>query len=233
VTIRKEECLDLPEKQYVRRPVNLTPDQKRHYERMKSDMLAELDDGTVVEAADAIVRMGKLQQITCGQLIDAEGEIHDLPTNRLAVTRDVIEESGGRAIVWCRFRRDITRLEEFLGAQFRVGTYFGDTPSDERRRLVQPGAVDVLVANPASAGTGLNLTHFDTCIYYSNSFSASDRWQSEDRIHRIGQKNRCLYVDLVGRGTIDHAILASLSRKRDTADLLRSPIDMLRAVVAT
>ena len=41
-------------------------------------------------------------------------------------------------------------------------------------------------AHPASSGTGLTLTASPTIFYYSNTFNADDRIQSEDRIHRMG-----------------------------------------------
>jgi len=43
------------------------------------------------------------------------------------------------------------------------------------------------------------------------------RLQSEDRAHRIGQKNRVTYIDLVSPDTIDEKILQALRSKIDLA----------------
>ena len=55
-------------------------------------------------------------------------------------------------------------------------------------------------------------------IYYSNSYDLEKRIQSEDRAHRIGQKNKVLYIDLVAKGTVDEKIIQSLRNKVNIAN---------------
>jgi SNF2 family DNA or RNA helicase len=50
-------------------------------------------------------------------------------------------------------------------------------------------------------------------IYYANDFNLETRIQSEDRAHRIGQKNNVTYIDLVTEGTIDERIVKALQDK--------------------
>jgi SNF2 family DNA or RNA helicase len=54
-------------------------------------------------------------------------------------------------------------------------------------------------------------------IYFSNSFDLAVRMQSEDRAHRIGQRNTVTYVDLISEGTIDEKIVKALRGKMDVA----------------
>ena len=56
-----------------------------------------------------------------------------------------------------------------------------------------------------------------TVIYFSNSYDLEIRLQSEDRAHRIGQKDNVTYVDLVSPGTIDERILTALRDKINIA----------------
>ena len=60
-----------------------------------------------------------------------------------------------------------------------------------------------------------------TVIYYSNSFNAGERWQSEDRTHRHGTTKHVVYYDLIakGRGSIDRRILGNLRNKKNLSDL--------------
>lgn len=225
--VLKKDCLDLPPKIYMRREVELTPEQRKAYESMRDNLVVELNE-SVVEVEHALVSLTKLQQILCGFMYDNENVLHEIKSNRITSAVEAARESGS-GIIWARFRYDIMELEKALSKEgFRVGTYFGDTPEEERQRLRKPGEVDWLVANPASAGTGLNLTHFNTAIYYSNSFNAIERWQSEDRIHRAGQTSPCTYVDLYVPGTIDDAITRSLGRKKEVSDMI---IDRVEALV--
>ena len=77
------------------------------------------------------------------------------------------------------------------------------------------------MANPSTAGTGLNLQRSTLHYYYSNSFKAEDRWQSEDRTHRGGQTKTCLYKDVYCKGTIDDIIKKSNDDKKDLAELFK------------
>ena len=69
------------------------------------------------------------------------------------------------------------------------------------------------VANPSTGGYGLTLTAATLVIYYSNSFDAEHRLQSEERAHRIGQTQKVTYVDLITEGTVDEKIVLSLKSK--------------------
>jgi SNF2 family DNA or RNA helicase len=98
--------------------------------------------------------------------------------------------------------------------------YDGAVDEDGRlaaRRRFQDGDARWFVGNPACAGTGLTLTAAATVVYYSNSFNLEHRLQSEDRAHRIGQRNAVRYVDLVAKGTVDSKIVAALRDKLDVA----------------
>jgi SNF2 family DNA or RNA helicase len=41
--------------------------------------------------------------------------------------------------------------------------------------------------------------------------------QSEDRAHRLGQKGTVVYIDIVAKGTLDEAIMKSLTSKGQIA----------------
>ena len=71
------------------------------------------------------------------------------------------------------------------------------------------------IGNPSTAGYGLTLTEANTVIYYANDFNLETRIQSEDRCHRIGQKNPVTYIDLITENTIDERIVIALRNKID------------------
>ena len=54
-------------------------------------------------------------------------------------------------------------------------------------------------------------------IYYSNNYDLEKRIQSEDRAHRIGQKNPVLYIDMMSKGTVDEKIIKALKNKVNIA----------------
>ena len=61
----------------------------------------------------------------------------------------------------------------------------------------------------------MTLTEANTVIYYANDFNLETRIQSEDRCHRIGQKNPVTYIDLITNDTIDETIVKALRNKID------------------
>ena len=67
---------------------------------------------------------------------------------------------------------------------------------------------------------GITLTAARNIIYFSNSFDLAVRTQSEDRAHRIGQKNNVTYIDFICEGTIDERIVKALRNKMDIASVV-------------
>ena len=61
------------------------------------------------------------------------------------------------------------------------------------------------------------MTAAETVFYFSNDFNLETRLQSEDRAHRIGQKNNVTYIDLVTDGTVEEKILKALRNKINIA----------------
>jgi len=222
--VRKEDCLDLPDKVYLRREVELTPEQKSVYETMKRAAIAELE-GSVISASTVLTQLLRLQQICSGFVNTDDGTFKELPSNKLQELMDVIEETDGKVIIWANFTHNITSIAAALAQAYgdqSVATYYGDTASDERQRIVErfqdpASPLRFFVGQPRTGGYGLTLTEARTVIYYSNGFDLEVRLQSEDRAHRIGQRSNVTYVDIVVPGTVDEKILTALRNKINIA----------------
>jgi SNF2 family DNA or RNA helicase len=225
--VLKEDCLDLPPKMYQYREVELTPEQRRHYDELRLMALTQLDGGVQVSAPQAMVRLGKLHEIVCGFMKDPRtGDVAPLPNNRLTTLLDTLDEVSGKAIIWACHDHDITSIYAAIVKEYgveAVETFYGKTKDDRRewiKRVFQDPAhpLRFIVGNPATGRFGMTLTQAKTVIYYSNSHDLEHRIQSEDRAHRIGQTDPVLYVDLVTRGTVDERIIASLRTKKDIGE---------------
>ena len=221
--VLKSECLDLPEKTYMRVEVPLDKAQLSAYEQMRDEFLAELEDGTRITASIKIANLIKLSQITCGIVRDEKGVPHLVSTTRHKRAIDLVEQNAGQVVLWARFKPDFVALAEELRKRgISFVEYHGDVGSRDRegnKQLFLDGAARVFLGQPQSGGRGLNLQCADTSIYFSNSYDADQRWQSEDRIHRDGQlSDKCLYLDIVAPGTLDSPVLDSLQIKKDIAD---------------
>ena len=216
----KKEALDLPDKIYTTRQVELTSTQQEHYVSMKKTSVVFLEDGEMVTAPEVMTRLLRLQQLLCGYLVSDDGETVEIANNRIKVMMEVIEEMDGKIIIWSRFRHDIKKIKNELCKTYGSGsvvTYYGDTSQEDRDSAIHNFQTNpetrFFVSNAQTGGRGITLTAASNVIYYSNDFNLESRKQSEDRCHRIGQHKPVLYVDLVCPNTVDVHIVKSLLQK--------------------
>ena len=223
--VLKEHCLDLPEKIYIERQVELTEEQSKAYSTMKSAALASLK-GKMATAPHVLTQMMRLHQITCGHLKNDDGTITEIKNNRLDELLDVLDEIEGKAIIWANYIYDIEHIVKEVKKEYgenSVVQYYGAISSEKRQEAIEKfqdpdSPVKFFVGNPQTGGYGITLTAASNVIYYSNGYDLEKRLQSEDRAHRIGQRKSVTYVDLVAPKTVDEKIKKALRKKINIAN---------------
>ena len=220
--------LNLEAKQYQTFNFDMTKEQLFKYRMMAKNLITFLDSGERFEVDKAMTKVQKLQQISNGFLIDDDKNVHQMfghprDNPRIIALKEILDatEDDEPVIIWCRYREDIKQVMYTLD-EYAVPYHGGINDKDKKSfiNLWKKGDVRFLVATPAAAGVGLNLQGRCTrAIYYSNSENAIHRWQSEDRIHRIGTKGIVTYVDMVCTASRDRAILKNLRGKKCLSDL--------------
>ena len=221
--VLKKDCLDLPDKIYTVRYVGLTDEQAKMYKSIQETAIVMLESGDLVTAPAVITQLLRLQQVMSGHLKTDDGDTIYFPSRRVDALKEILEEHAGKVIIWSRFRYDIIQITKVLAETYgeeSVASYYGDTTDNARNDIVKQfqspdSKLRFFVGNPATAGYGLTLTEADLVVYYANDFNLETRIQSEDRAHRIGQKNNVTYIDLITEGSIDEKIVKSLRDKID------------------
>jgi len=219
--VLKADCLDLPNKLYIRRNVEMTSEQKNVYDQMKKLALAALSDGSLSTTQSVLTQIMRLQQICCGFFQPDEKPLQDIESNRVKELLEVLEEAQGKVIIWATFTHSIKTLMEAIAEVHgprSVAAYYGETPQDARQEIVEAfqdpdSPLRFFVGQPRTGGYGITLTEATTVVYFSNSYDLEIRLQSEDRAHRIGQNKPVTYIDLVSPDTIDEKILEALYEK--------------------
>jgi len=221
--VLKEDCLDLPEKNWTKRQITLTPDQRKIYIQMKETALAHLN-GKQATTMTVLTQLMRLHQITCGHFTADDGTIQRIDNNRVNELMNVLDELEGKAIIWAHYQWDIKDIIKEIVKVHGPGSvvdYYGLTPQSERdgnrEKFQSNPKCRFLVGTPATGGYGLTLTAANTVIYYSNGYDLEKRLQSEDRAHRIGQKKSVTYVDILAEETVDEKIVKSLRKKINIA----------------
>ena len=224
--VLKEECLDLPEKVFTKRFVELTKEQDKAYKQMKEMALAMLDDGKLMSTVNVMTQLMRLHQITCGHFKADDGTITHLKNNRIDTLMELLDETDGKVIIWANYVEDIKNIVESLKKAYGEAStveYHGSVDPRVRQENIalfqqKNGPTRYFVGNAQTGGYGITLTAANTVIYYSNNYDLEKRLQSEDRAHRIGQTGSVTYVDLIAEKTIDERIVKSLRDKINIAN---------------
>jgi hypothetical protein len=231
----KEELGILP-KQYGEWVFNLTKYQVELMRELKNELMLELESGAVVDINGAAQYLIKAQQIASGFIKDSdEGQVHRLmPVSENPRAQNMLEwvQAGeGKFVIWHKFIEDRAIIEEVLReAKVDFVTYTG---SDAARSaavdsFMDPAGAQGFLANPQSGGTGLNLQGLcNRNLYYTNDWRAIDRWQSEDRTHRIGTIGVVTYTDLIAKFSPDRRIMNNLRKKKSISDLILDDIQSI------
>ena len=224
--VLKEDCLDLPDKTYVKHYVELTPEQKKVYQQMKQEAIAFLD-GKMQSSATVMTQLMRLHQITCGHFTADDGTIKDLPCSRLGELMNILENIEGKTIIWSHYTHDVRRIiaeiKKVYGEE-SVVDYYGATNTDSRSENIKKFQNDdkcrFFVGTTHTGGYGITLTAGSNMIYFSNGYDLEKRQQSEARIDRIGQTRKMTYIDIMAQDTIDERIVKALRTKVNIANAI-------------
>ena len=222
---RKADCLDLPEQIDQVLFCDLEREAQRIYDQLVKESVAELSDEEVVIAPNVLSRLLRLSQVTGGFLrVDEQTSlVSRAKMGLLEETLDDLLDAGKKVVVFARFIPELMAITKLLISKgISHSLIYGETPMDNRGRMVEDFQtnpdVKVFVAQIQTAGLGITLHAADTAIFYSLDYSFANYDQCRARIHRIGQKNKCTYIHLVARMTVDEKVLAALAEKKSLAD---------------
>lgn len=223
----KEECLDLPERTFSVRELEMTTKQEKAYGEMRDEMLAEVSDEDVIPASSVLDKLGKLRQICQGWIYDGS----DPKTRsvvafgtppKLEALMSIVRQAARPLLVFYVFQHDgeiLARAMTKAGVgSIRIDGSVSSEDRNERVERFNTGDVPVALLQSRVCRFGLTLVAADTAVYYGNDWSLETRVQSQDRIHRIGQGRKVTYYDLVMRDSIDESILGMLRERKKMAD---------------
>jgi SNF2 family DNA or RNA helicase len=215
------EVLTLPDAVHTVIDVRLSKETLDFYRDLEREMIARLENGDVVTAANKLVVVGRLQLAAGGYTRPDDSEefrrIAGVPDKREAFA-DFLEDFPAREplVVFCKFVSDIREVVEAARESGRTVSEL----SGRRKELEawQSGETDVIVIQQQCGGAGIDCTRASFCVYYSLSHSLGDYEQSLARLRRPGQKKTCRYYHVVAGGTVDEDIYAALDRKADVVE---------------
>lgn len=225
--VKKNECLDLPE--YVDQTLycDLEPKARDIYEQMRKESVAEISAERVVTASNVLTKLLRLSQLTGGFIGDGTGLIEQVSRAKLSLFEEILDDllsiPKNKVTVFARFIPEMRAIENlFINKKIGYAKIAGNVPMKDRgeevRRFQNNEDCRVFLGQEACSGLGITLHASSTEILYSLSYSSAELEQVKARIHRPGQVNKCTYIFLVAKDTVDEKILKILLQKKSLAD---------------
>jgi SNF2 family DNA or RNA helicase len=218
-----KDVLDLPPEVHITYTCQLGAEARRAYRSLERDLIAEVQAGEVT-AANALVKLLRLQQITGGHIRTDEGRDVQIDSAKMNLLRDVFEDIAPDEplVVFCRFHKDLEAVSRVADETGRRSLELSGRMDDLKRW--QAGEAPVLAVQIDSGGVGIDLTRARYSIYYSLGFSLGSYEQSLARIHRPGQTRPVEYIHLLAEGTVDEKVMAALSQRANVVNAVLQQI---------
>jgi len=185
--------------------------------------MAEVREGRVT-AANAMVKLLRLQQLTGGWVKTDDERYRRLDWAKQRLLEDTLEDIGTKepVVVFCRFHADLDAVQEACAS---LGSTCREL-SGRRDELEcwQAGEAQVLAVQISSGGVGVDLSRARYALYYSLSFSLGEYDQARSRVHRPGQTRPVEHIHLVAKGTVDERIMRALERRAEVIQAILAEI---------
>jgi SNF2 family DNA or RNA helicase len=226
----KEECIkDMPEKTYQTRTINLSKSGRKLYDEMMEHArleLTQLDQNITAEIM--LTKFIKALQVTSGYIKTDEGNYVQMKHNpKMEELKSIIEEvvPESAMVIWCKYLHTIKMVQDMLDKmKLDYLTIKGEVEDKSAvAKIFQESSIEeipIMICQIRSGGVGINLHKASYAVFLENEWRLQDRYQAEDRIHRIGQKNICTYIDIVINNSIDQQVLESIRKNNHIAEYI-------------
>ena len=218
ISMKALDYLEMPECVYVNHEVQMSDQEKKLYDQLKSDLIIPLEDGDI-DAANAAALSNKLLQLSNGAVYDENGIVRVVHKRKLEMLEDMIEAANGHPVLiayW--FKHDHQRIMEHLTA---CGYSPRDIRESEDIKDWNTGKMAVALIHPASAGHGLNIQEGGhILVWFGLTWSLELYQQTNARLWRQGQRDTVTIHHIVCENTVDEDVLNALSSKNVTQEKL-------------
>jgi SNF2 family DNA or RNA helicase len=218
--VKKIDCLDLPDK-LPDEIVKVDLAEKTLYKKLATE--SALIDYDIL-AENPLSRMIKLRQLASGHIKLDSGELIEVKNEKLSVLEELLDgfEDEKKIVIFAEFKYSIRKISELLSKKKIKYVVLDGDQKDKTiwRKFQSDKSIKVIVCQYQTASAGIDLFASDTIIFYEPTLRSNTLEQARDRIHRTGQKNKCSYIHLLTRGTIEVDIYRALAGYSDFSEKL-------------
>ena len=167
-------------------------------------------------AENSLARMAKMRQV-CSGFINTDKGTKELKCEKIKVLDEFISDYDDKLVIFCEFKHSMKQIGKLLKKKKIKYVYLnGDQPDkDIWKKFQNEEDIQLIICQYQSGSAGIDLYASDTIIFYEPTLSSNILEQARDRIHRIGQGNKCSYIFFLTKGTIEESIYDSLKGFQD------------------
>lgn len=218
--VKKVDCLDLPDK-LPDEIIKVDLAEKALYKKlMSTSALLEYE----ILAENPLSRLVKLRQMASGHIKLENGDLIDVKTEKINILSELLEsyEDDKKIVIFAEFKYSIAQIAELLKSKKYKFIVLDGEQKDKTiwRKFQSDPSIKIIVCQYQTASAGIDLFASDTIIYYEPTLRSQILEQSRDRIHRTGQKNKCSYIHLLTKGTVEVDIYRALAGYSDFSEAL-------------
>lgn len=199
VFMKTEEVLNLPEQRFIERKIK----HSKAYSEFRKNSYVEIDDKEFI--GDTTLTKLMYSRMLCGAYNN----------DKLEAISDIIESTNKRLIIFYNFNVELEKIKSIIPNDRPISIING---TDKDLSAYNDFDNSITLVQYQSGSMGLNLQKANVIIYFSPTLSSEQFEQSKKRIHRIGQKQNCLYYKLVSG--IEQRIYDVLDMRKDYTDEL-------------
>ena len=249
MVVRREDCFDLPARMPDRIiPITLGPRTRQAYGEMAEEMVTQIHDGLIAEAAIPLVVTLRLQQITSGFVgITPPGEdhrgkphktvFHVIGNEKLEALRELVMEEyidrevDEKFVIAAKYKPDLDRITDMLRAMkvpmwsIRGGMHREET-DESIHRFRRHRGMGCMLIQPDAASLGIDLSTASHMIWYSLTSSWVNWTQSCDRIALSDQSTTFTYLQVPG--SVDALLYLSLLNDTNVSRTILTHPEKLR-----
>ncbi|MBM3169246.1 MAG: DEAD/DEAH box helicase [Bacteroidetes bacterium] len=220
--LKSQVAKDLPEKITNIKYADMTAEQEKVYEEVKSyyreKIIGELESASRGSQQFTLLRgLTQLRQIANHPKLvrdDYDGESGKLE-NITYMLQESISENH-KVLVFSQFVRHLSIIREFLDGE-KIPYAYLDGATRDRQAQVEKFQIQeeckVFLISLKAGGVGLNLTRADYVFLLDPWWNPAVEAQAIDRAHRIGQENKVIIYKFITRGSVEEKIMALQDRK--------------------
>ncbi len=213
--LKKDVLPDLPPKIRQEQWLELDPDQRSEYDRVRRGEVRKLTElGEQVTKAHIFAVITALKRV-CNF---ASGKRSSPKSEILVEQIKTIKASGYKALVFTQWVDEygVASLESIL-KPFGVSVLKGGLSDNLREKALREFHSDtnvcVLLATLKAGGVGLTLTEANYVFHYDHWWNPATMWQAEDRVHRKGQLRGVNVYSFWTQKTIEERIHQKLQER--------------------